>query len=648
MSEFRRFSRVRPLPSGSVQWTDGFWANYFGLCQEATLPSMRRALGDPGNAAVLANFAVAAGLQEGTHRGTFWSDGDCYKYVQALAHVFEATGDEPLDQEMDDIISAIAQAQEPDGYVNTQIQLTDKGRWQNKIHHELYNLGHLLTAACVHHQATGKDTLLRVACRAADYLYTVFARRPPELAHFGFNPSNIMGLVDLYRETGEARYLELAGIFVDMRGSQPWPGDLPGLAALGDPIVGDQCQDRVPLRDETQAVGHAVTATYLWAGAADVCAETGDEALLNALQRIWDGVVQRRMYVTGAVGPQHRGLSPRGDEVHEAFAADWDLPNRTAYNETCANIGNAMWNRRLLELTGDARHADAMERVLYNSMLSGMDLAGTRFCYTNPLARGPKEVALLSHDSETRWFTWSCYCCPPNVARTITGLHEWVYGVSDDGLWVHLYGGSRLQATLPNGARVALAQETDYPWDGAISLRIVEAQGEFALYVRVPGWAEWATVTAGDGAEVTDHESGYVRVQRQWRAGDEVLVMLSMEPHLVRAHPLVEHARNQVAVMRGPIVYCLESADLPEGVPLHEVHLPRNVPLTPRYGCGALGGLTVLEGEALRVRDCGEWEGKLYQPVGEPKVEKVPLRLIPYYAWANRGPAEMSVWLPLA
>jgi DUF1680 family protein len=281
-------------------------------------------------------------------------------------------------------------------------------------------------------------------------------------------------------------------------------------------------------------------------------------------------------------------------------------------------------------------------------MLSGMDLAGTRFCYTNPLARGPKEVALLSHDSETRWFTWSCYCCPPNVARTITGLHEWVYGVSDDGLWVHLYGGSRLQATLPNGARVALVQETDYPWDGAISLRIVEAQGEFALYVRVPGWAEWATVTAGDGAEVTDHETGYVRVQRQWRAGDEVLVMLSMEPHLVRAHPLVEHARNQVAVMRGPIVYCLESADLPEGVPLHEVHLPRNVPLTPRYGCGALGGLTVLEGEALRVRDCGEWEGKLYQPVGEPKVEKVPLRLIPYYAWANRGPAEMSVWLPLA
>ncbi|MBM3500895.1 MAG: glycoside hydrolase family 127 protein, partial [Armatimonadetes bacterium] len=463
--------RVRPAATGAVRWADGFWAERFRTCRETMLPSMRQALDEPENAAVLANFAVGAGQRDGQHRGTFWSDGDCYKYVQALAHVFEVTRDEALDREMDEIIEAIRGAQEPDGYLNTQIQLTDKERWTNKIHHELYNLGHLLTAGSVHHRVTGKDTLLDVARRAADYLHELFAPRPPELAHFGFNPSQIMGLVDLYRETGEPRYLELAGVFVDMRGSRPWPWDLAGLAALGDAIVGDQCQDRVPLREEAQAVGHAVTATYLWAGAADVCAEAGDETLLAALQRIWENVVTRRMYVTGAVGPQHHGVSTRDDKVHEAFAGDWELPNRTAYNETCANIGNAMWNRRMLELTGDAKHADVMERVLYNSLLSATDIQGTRFCYTNPLARGPRDLPLLSNDSSERWFTWKCYCCPPSVARTLASLHEWAYGVSDEGLWVHLYGGNRVEAELATGSRVVLAQTTEYPWAGEVRLR---------------------------------------------------------------------------------------------------------------------------------------------------------------------------------
>jgi DUF1680 family protein len=636
---------------GAVRWTEGFWAERFRNCHETMLPSMRRALENPDNAAVLANFAVAAGLQEGTHRGTFWSDGDCYKWIEAMAHVYGVTGDASLDQTMDEQIAIVAKAQEPDGYINTQIQLTDRGRWTSRHHHELYNLGHLLTAACLHHQATGKDMFLRVARKAADYLCKVFAPRPPELAHFGFNPSNIMGLVDLYRETGEPRYLELAGVFVDMRGSQPWPRDLAGLAALGDPHPGDQCQDRVPLREETQAVGHAVTASYLYAGATDVCAETGEETLLTALQRIWENVVQRRMYVTGAIGPQHLGVSTRGDKVHEAFAADWELPNRTAYNETCANIGNAMWNRRLLQLTGKATYADVMERVLYNAMLSGVDIAGTHFCYTNPLARGPKEIALLSHDSETRWFTWTCYCCPPNVARTIAGLHEWAYGVSEDGLWVHLYGGSYVETELLNGSRVALVQETDYPWSGEVRLRFEKADGEFALHVRIPEWADEATVSvngiAAEAAPTTAHGT-YVAARRRWKAGDEVRVSLPMRVRLVRAHPLVEEARNQVAVIRGPIVYCLEAVDLPEGVALSEVHLPREATLTPRHDPALLGGVTVLEGEALRIRDCGEWSGKLYQTVSEAQIEKVPIRLIPYYAWANRGPAEMSVWLPLA
>ena len=639
--------RLQPVGMAEARWTAGFWADRFRLCHEVVIPEMTKALLDPSNSAQLANFRVGAGLEEGPHRGTNWGDGDCYKWIEAQAWLFAVTRDPALDRTMDHWIDLIARTQADDGYIGTQTQLNpEKERWGQRSYHELYNMGHLMTAAAVHHRATGKDTFLAVARKLADYLYGVFQPRPKHLAHFGWNPSNIMGLVDLYRVTGERRYLELAGIFVDMRGSVPWPN--PWIAATpADPNPGDQNQDRMALRKETMAVGHAVTAAYLWCGAADVAAETGEKALGDALVRLWTDVTGKRMYVTGAIGAYHHGVSPRGDKVHEAFGHEFELPQRTAYNETCANIGNAMWNRRMLLLSGDARYADVMERVLYNSGLAPMSVDGTRFCYCNPLARRAG-VPLLNNDTPRRWFTHKCYCCPPSVARTLAKVHSWAYAVSDAAVWVNLYGGSTLETHLPDGSAVALAQATDYPWDGKVTLTVRAAPAEpMAVMLRIPGWADGATVRVnGEPLDVPAKPGAYAEVRRRWTAGDVLTLDLPMEPVLVEANPLVETAVGQAAVMRGPVVYCLESIDLPEGVAMADVRLPRRPRWTVRHEPDLLAGVTVLETEAAAVPGGGPWQG-LYRrlPEGEPR--PIRLRLIPYYAWNNRDETEMTVWLPL-
>ena len=643
--------RLQPAPMAATRWTRGFWAERFKLCHGTVIAKMKQALEHPDNSACLSNFRIGAGLEEGAHRGTNWSDGDCYKWIEAMAHVYAITKDVDLDREMDVWIDLIAKTQDGDGYISTQTQLNPtKERWGKRQFHELYNMGHLMTAASVHHTATGKTAFVAVAAKLADYLYDLFQPRPVELAHFGWNPSNIMGLVDLYRVTADERYLELAGVFVDMRGSQPTRWSAQGDAgAWGDGgPTGDQNQDRVPLRKETQAVGHAVTATYLWCGAADVVAETGEAELLEALDRIWQDMVGTKMYITGAVGPYHHGVSPRRDPVHEAFGRVYELPNATAYNETCANIGNGMWNKRLLELTGEAKFGDVMERVLYNSALSTMDVDGTRFCYTNPLARS-RWTPVLSQDAPDRWSEFHCYCCPPQVARTLAQTQEWAYSLSDDGVWVNLYGSSVLDVELPGLGQVKLTQETEYPWDGTIAITVDAAPAaEMALQLRIPGWADSATITInGEHAGNAVASGTYTALRRCWKAGDVVTLVLPMRPRLMMAHPEVEEAHNQVAVMRGPMVYCLEAPDLPEGVPVHEVHIPRDIELTPRFEANLLGGLTVLEGRACRRRD-PDWTGTLYAEMPSAACECLPIRLIPYYAWLNRGQHDMRIWLPLA
>ena len=640
-------SKLQSVDLSDVRWTGGFWKDKFELVKDVTIPEMWDYFNGAGNSH-WTNFRIAAGLEEGTWAGTSWHDGDFYKWLEAVAHVYIVTRDPALDRRMDEVIEVIGRVQRPDGYISTRIILEKREPFQDVHHHELYNMGHLMTAACIHHRATGKTNFLDIARKTGDYLYGTFKGRSPELAHFGFNPSNIMGAVELYRTTSDRKYLDLANVFIDMRGSQPAGSRHYGLGGT------DQTQDRVPLREETEAVGHAVTATYLYCGAADAYMETGDAALLEALNRIWSDVVRRKLYVHGGVGPLTRGLSIRRDDVHEAFADPYFLPNRKCYCETCSNIGGAMWSWRMLNITSEARYADVMERVLYNSGISGLGLDGDHFFYSNVLRRMGPNVPLLRSDTPERWKHRGGYCCPPQLARTVAKMHGFAYSTSEDGLWVHLYESNELDTELSDGTAVKLVQETEYPWDGDVKIALELAQpAAFTLRLRIPAWAAGATVTINGLPIADDVKAGtYAALKRTWRTGDTVELTLPMRVRLIQANPMVEELRGQVAVMRGPFVYCLESVDLPDDVNVMDVRLPRKIDLQPRFDSQLLGGLVVLEGQAWAVAD-PDWSGDphdsplLYKEYGPVEPRLVRLRLIPYHVWANRGAGQMTVWMPL-
>lgn len=657
-------AKLRGVEADAVKWTSGFWAQKFDLCRREMLPSVQAALLDSRNSEQLVNLKIAAGLESGEYRGHHWSDGDCYKWIEAMALMYSVTGDASLDRKMDEWIDVIARAQMPDGYISTNMQLkklpffTRAPKGYGGTYHEMYNFGHLLTAACVHHRCTGKDSFLRVARKAADLLHATLTPGSPALAVTSGNMPVIMGLVDLCRITGDRRYRETAKVIVDARGTIPGEGD--------------QTQDHVPFREETEAVGHAVFATYLYAGAADLYAETGERALWDALERIWQSAALRRTYITGGACAIPNGKSARGDAVHEAFGADYQLPNRTAYNETCANIGNAMWNWRMLQISGDAKYADMMERVLYNSGLSPVSADGKNFFYANPLEWNGESGWPTKHFTEQRWFVHACYCCPPQIARTIAGLGRWAYSVSPNAVWVHLYGGNTLQTRLPDGAGFALKQETQYPWDGRIKITVQKApDAECGLKLRVPGWADGAALKV-NGRPWSDavRPGTYVSVDRKWSAGDEVELNFEMRVRLMDANPAVEDCRNRVAVMRGPVVYCLEIPKDKGAVDVWKagVFIPGNAQFVARHDKDFLGGVTVLEGKALTAegrdrligqnaaapaKPSGDWSHALYRELGPrplslPTENTIDLTLIPYFAWANRGPALMEVWIPLA
>jgi DUF1680 family protein len=447
-----------------------------------------------------------------------------------------------------------------------------------------------------------------------------------------------MGAVELYRVTGEKKYLKLAIKLLDLRED-----------ATGGT---DDNQDRMPFRKQSEAAGHAVRANYLYAGAADLYLETGDETLLEPLRKIWSNVVTRKVYVTGACGALYDGASPDGSKdqkqiarVHQAYGRDYQLPNSAAHNETCAAVGNVLWNWRMLQIAGDAKYADELERALYNAVLAGVSLDGKRFFYTNTLRQlDVMPTPLRWSRRREEWI--GCYCCPPNVTRTIAEASAYSYGRSDRGVWLHLYGGSTLDTALPDGRRVKLKQETDYPWDGRVKVTVESApSGELSLFLRVPGWAYGATL-AVNGKAVKAPHGRYAEIRRIWEAGDTVELTLPIKPRLVEAHPLVEEARNQVAVLYGPLVYCLESTDLPKDVGVQSVALPRDVKLTPRFDRELLGGVTVLEGKAEAAAD-RPWGEELYREFKPSAPKLVRVKLIPYCAWANRGKSEMTAWMPL-
>jgi DUF1680 family protein len=611
-------ARLRPLAVEAVRLDDEFWAPRMRTNREVTLPTQLDLLESTGR---VANFRRGARKEAGRFEGFYFNDTDVYKWLEAAAWVLATDPDPELDRQIDAVIQEVAAAQQPNGYLdNYYVAGDDEKRWTELSRtHELYCAGHLIQAAVAHHRATGKANLLDVARRFADHICDTLGpaeegKQPGTDGH----PEIEMALAELARETGDRRYLDQARYLLDVRGR--------GLAG-GD----EYRQDHKPYRELDAMVGHAVRILYLNAGAADIYAETGDPTLLATLERLWQNTTTKRMYLTGGLGARHDG---------EAFGDDYELPNARAYTETCAAIGSAMWNWRMLLVTGEARYADLMEWTLYNAFLPGVSLDGRSYFYVNPLADDGRH-------RRRPWF--ECACCPPNVARTIASITGYFATVSDDGIQVHLYGQGTADVSLPDGRTVRLRQRTRYPWDGDVAID-VDGDGDFALSVRIPAWCEEGAAVEVNGKPVGEgiRPGRYLSIRRRWSAGDTVRLRFPIAVKLVEAHPRLAEDAGRWAVTRGPLVYCVEQADHPD-VDLDAIVLSREIAFAEEPRPLLLGGVVVLTAPGREDRPVG-WEGVLYRSADLARVERPrsrPIRItaIPYCTWGNREPGAMRVWV---
>ena len=637
------YSKLQSVGLQDVKWTSGFWKEQFDVETKSTLPYMWDLYHNDEVSHAYANFEIAAGNRKGTFKGPSFHDGDFYKIFEGMAATYAITKDKKLDKQMDEAIAMFAKVQRKDGYLHTPVLIDE--RWgtlgpeevKKQLGFEKYNMGHLMTAACVHYRATGKTSFLNVAKGVADFLYDFYKKASPELARNAICPSHYMGIVEMYRTTKNPKYLELANNLIDIRGTT-------------DDGTDDN-QDRIPFRKQTTAMGHAVRANYLYAGVADLYAETGEKKLLDNLESIWDDVTYRKMYITGACGSLYDGASPDGtsynptdvQKIHQAYGRPFQLPNATAHTETCANIGNVLWNWRMLQITADAKYADIVELALYNSVLSGMNLEGNKFLYNNPLN------VSVDLPFQQRWgnvregYIALSNCCAPNVTRTVAEIGNYAYSLTKEGLYVNLYGSNHLNTNTEEGGKIHLHQETNYPWDGSISINIDTApKEEYALFLRIPGWSNGATVMINNKAVDACIVSGtYLKLEQKWKKGDVISLNLPMPVEVMQANPLVEETRNQVAVKRGPIVYCLESEGISKKSSINEVVLNVNSDFKTQTIQKNNRNLVAITAQGFL--NANSWDKKLYQPLKDTK-EAISLQLVPYFAWGNGESKEMSVW----
>ncbi|MCF6175690.1 MAG: glycoside hydrolase family 127 protein [Victivallaceae bacterium] len=648
-------SELQPIKFGKVNFTDGFWQTRIDRASDVSLSTLWELLADEDEGHVLQNLQIAAGLAEGEFAGVSWADAWMAKWLEAAAVVSSQTDDKELDKKIDEMIELLAKVQAPDGYLASQTVARGEGRFVDTHYHELYTMGHMLTAGVTHYRLTGKDNFLTIAKKIGDFVTELYSGEVTRhMTYFPFNPSIIMGLVELYRATEDKKYLDAAQGFVDRRGSAPrqWGDDV-----LHEWMGGDLCQDRVPLRKENEMVGHSVLSTYLYCGAADVVAETGEKKLFDALKRIWHNYTERKMFLNGGACAASFGVTNRKlgghviDVVHEAAGDDYYLPNALSYNETCAQIGAFMWASRMNNIEPDASYGDVMEQILYSGVLAGVDLTGNNWFYRNILrwhggAAGP-------YDEDHKRYTCirfkpgrEAICCPTNILRTEVEFGNYLYSTKDNELWVHHYAANSLETILQDGTEVKLSQATDYPWNGSIKITI-ETSARFTLQLRIPAWVKNASVVINnEKMAIAGIPGSYLELTRRWQAGDCINLLLPMAPRMIIGNPLVEETRGQVAFMRGPVVYCLEAHELPNNVPLHEICIPRDIKITGHYEPELLGSVIVLEGRAMRMKQ-GDWKHQLYKELSAETLTPIDIRLIPYYTWANRGIAAMSVWLPL-
>ena len=606
--------RLRPLNPTGVQILGGLLADRQRVNREVTL---LRGAEELERAGTLDNLRIAAGRIQGDRRGMVFSDSDVYKWLEAIAWEIGREPSPELEALARETIDLVASAQEPDGYLNSWCQVVDPSwRWTDlEMGHELYCAGHLLQAGVAFARATGDVSLLTVARHLADLIDEVFGSGGR--AETDGHPEVEVALVELYRHTGERRYLELANTLVTRRGHGMFAG---GRFDLG------YYQDAEPVRDARSIVGHAVRALYLAAGVTDLYAETGDDALLASMLRQWDDLASTKTYLTGGVGSRH---------YDEAIGDPYELPPDRAYCETCAAIASIMWNWRLLLVTGESRFADLLERTLYNGFLSGHSLDGESFFYSNPLQ---------SRTGERRHRWNPVACCPPNIMRLLASLHHYLATTGDGGVQLHQYATSTVRAVLPVAGPVELAVETGYPWSGSVMVEVVASgEAEWTLSLRVPAWARGAVV---DGQPVAP---GYAELTRRWRPGDRVVLEFDVSPRLTAANPRIDAVRGCLALERGPVVYCFEAGDLPAGADLADVALqtdPAPADSGPLTQLGDVPGVSV---EAI-VRDLDGWTQVEYADVrelpGDGAAAPARLLAVPYFAWANRGDGGMRVWLP--
>jgi DUF1680 family protein len=622
-------AKLRTLSLDAVALSAGFWGPRQTINAERSLSHGYRMLVEAGN---LNNLRLAAGQGQGEYRGPVFQDSDVYKWLEAVGFQSALGLSADVQAMADETIELVRSAQAEDGYLDSYYQVVaPASRWTDIPHgHELYCAGHLTQAAVAFQRCAGDGRLLEVARRLADYLCTVFG--PDRRAATPGHPEVEMALVELYRATGERRYLDLAKFFVDQR----------GLGLLGPSPIGGRSyyQDRVPVRDATEVEGHAVRALYLATGVADVYLETGDTSLLEALNRQWQDFVEHKLYLTGGAGSRYDG---------EAFGRPYELPNEGAYSETCAAIASIMWNWRMLLATGEARFADLIESTLYNGFLSGVSLDGERFYYINPLlSRG--EVIGAGRRSRDRQPWYRVACCPPNVMRLLASLGHYFATVSPSGLQVHQYGPGSINAEFAPGRTVGLNVETDYPWDGRVVFTVTQTDGQpWELRLRRPAWCSTPGLTvAGQAVDAAGAGPGYVSIDRVWQAGERVELTLPMPPRLVEANPRLESARDSAAIVRGPLVYCLEQCDAP-GASILGVEIDTSAPLEATWQPELLGGVSVVHASGVGTPSEAWPEGSLYRPfvatrTGPP--QPITLTAVPYYAWANREPGAMRVWIP--
>lgn len=628
-----------------VRIKDGFWSRYQELITNEVIPYQWRAMNDqipdaPKSHAIK-NLQIAGGSETGEFHGFIFQDSDVYKWLEAVAYSLMTHPDSELEQLADIVVEIIAKAQHPDGYINSYFTIAKpEARWTNlRDWHELYCAGHFFEAAAAYYQAVGNTQVLDTARKFVDYLLEVFGSNPEQIPGYPGHEEIELALVKLYQVTDDERYLQLSKFFIEERGRQPHFFDFESEQRDEKP-AGDYryWQAHLPVRKQTTAEGHAVRAVYLYTAVADIAYYTRDQELIETCFEVWQNVVRRRMYITGGIGASAHG---------ESFSFDYDLPNDRAYSETCAAIGLIFWAQRMLKLIQNSEFADVMELALYNSALSGISLDGRRFFYVNPLEVWPEAChnrADQRHVKVTRQPWFGCACCPPNIARLLASLGSYIYTKTNEReIYTNLYIGGTAEIELGDQI-ILITQNSELPWNGKVKLTLRVAKPEqFTLALRIPGWCS-APKIAVNGEAVnlnTISDKGYAKITRVWVDGDTVDLDFPMETVLITANPKVRANSGKKAVMRGPLVYCLEEVD--NGADLHNLILNANTKFDVSFDPNLLNGIAIISAEG--VRELANWDDTLYRVNASLETQPVKLTFIPYYAWANRDPGEMLVWV---